>query len=128
MMKLMIDAHAHIFPKVQGMIASGKTRGLGYGRVRTGSEPQHEQILPPYNAKTIFTPEMLIANLNWAGVNKAVLLQGPFYGECNQYILKALEKYPDRLVGMAYLDPWEKHAPEAFEWICNTGTFRGIKT
>ena len=60
----------------------------GYGRIAVGDE--ETQLLPPYNEKTVFTPEMLIANMDWAGVDKAVLLQGPFYGECNSYVLEAL--------------------------------------
>lgn len=100
---MVIDAHAHIFPKVQGLIAAGQTRGLGYGRVTVGNE--EIQIMPPLSEKTIHTPEMLLSHMRWAGVDKAVLLQGPFYGECNQYVRDAVEAYPDCLIGLAYLDP-----------------------
>jgi predicted TIM-barrel fold metal-dependent hydrolase len=124
-MAMIIDAHAHIFPQVHGMIASGPTRGTGYGRITAG--PETMQLIPPYGLQTIFTPEMLIANLDWAGVGKAVLLQGPFYGECNQYVLDALHQYPDRLAGLAYLDPWDKGAHSMLEWVIETQAFRGIK-
>jgi predicted TIM-barrel fold metal-dependent hydrolase len=70
---------------------------------------------------------MLIANLDWAGVDMAVLLQGPFYGECNQYVLDALQLYPRRLAGLAYLDPWDKEAPGMLEWAISTRAFKGIK-
>ena len=82
---MMIDAHAHIFPQIHGRIGSGATRGAGYGRLTAG--PETIQLIPPYGPQTMFTPEMLIANLDWAGVDQAVLLQGPFYGECNPYVL-----------------------------------------
>ena len=89
---MIIDAHAHIFPEVRGATGRGSTRGPGYGRIAVGDE--ETQLLPPYNEKTVFTPEMLIANMDWAGVDKTVLLQGPFYGACNSYVLEALNRYP----------------------------------
>ncbi len=100
-----IDVHAHIFPRVQGRTGNGLTRGLGLGRVAMGAEVI--QLIPPYNEETIFTPEMLLANMDWAGVEKALLLQGPFYGECNAYALEAIRRYPQRLAGAAYFDPWD---------------------
>jgi predicted TIM-barrel fold metal-dependent hydrolase len=100
---LIVDAHAHIFPFVNGAIAAGPTTGAGYGSVRVGHDIA--RVLPPYNEHTSFTPEMLLANLDWAGVDKAVLLQGPFYGECNAYVSHAIARYPDRLCGLACFDP-----------------------
>lgn len=85
---MIIDAHAHIFPRVQGINAVGPTRGAGYGRIWIGN--QQVQLMPVLNEETKFTPEMLIANMDWGTVDKTVLLQGPFYGECNQYTLDAV--------------------------------------
>ncbi len=122
---MIVDAHAHIFPKVQGLTASGPVHAAGYGRVKVGAEIQ--QLLPPYQIQTRFTPEMLIANLDWAGVDQAVLLQGPFYGECNDYVLDALQKFPHRLMGLAYLDPWEQDARSSFYRIKEQKAFKGVK-
>ena len=122
---MIIDAHAHIFPAVQGLTGTGPTRGLGYGRIAVGDE--ETQLLPPYNETTVFTPEMLLANMDWAGVTKAVLLQGPFYGECNSYVLEALDRYPDRLVGAAYFDPWGPDSHQEFETIIASSKFRVVK-
>ena len=122
---MIIDAHAHIFPQVHGMTADGPTTGSGYGRVTAGSETI--QLIPPYGLQTVFTPEMLIANLDWAGVDRAILLQGPFYGECNSYVLEALHQYPSRLSGVAYLDPWDDAAPGMLEWVIAAQAFKGIK-
>ena len=122
---MVIDAHAHIFPKVQGLIAAGQTRGLGYGRVTVGNE--EIQIMPPLSEKTLHTPEMLLSHMCWAGVDKAVLLQGPFYGECNQYVRDAVEAYPDCLIGLAYLDPWDPDADEKFKFVASEKSFAGVK-
>jgi predicted TIM-barrel fold metal-dependent hydrolase len=120
-----IDAHAHIFPEVCGTIGDGLTRGLGYGRIAIGETEL--QLFPPYGEKTTFTPEMMLANMDWAGVDKAVLLQGPFYGECNRYVLDALTRYPSRFIGAAYLDPWGEACHEAFDKIMEASHFRAIK-
>ena len=122
---MIIDAHSHIFPAVQGSTGAGATHGLGYGRIAVGDEKT--QLLPPYNQTTVFTPEMLLANMDWAGVDKAVLLQGPFYGECNSYVLDALGRYPDRLMGAAYFDPWETSNRQEFETLIASSGFRVVK-
>ena len=79
---MIVDAHSHIFPEVRGLVRAGPTRGLDYGGIGVGDETV--QLFPPYNEKTEFAAEMLLANIDWAGVDKVVLLQGPSYGECNQ--------------------------------------------
>jgi predicted TIM-barrel fold metal-dependent hydrolase len=43
--------------------------------------------------------------LDWAGVDRAVLLQGSFYGECNAAVRRALRLWPDRFTGAAFVDP-----------------------
>ncbi|MBX3011726.1 MAG: amidohydrolase [Caldilineaceae bacterium] len=122
---MIIDAHAHIFPKVQGLNAAGPTQGAGYGRIRMGDEVI--QLLPPFCAETVFTPEMLIAHMDWAGVEQALLLQGPFYGACNDYALAALAHYPDRLIGAAYVDPWEPTSRATFAATVDHTLFRAVK-
>ena len=105
---MLVDAHAHIFPRIHGLNAGGPTRGLAYGRALVGAE--EVQVTPPFGEEVVYTPEILLANLDWAGVDRAVLLQGPFYGECNRYVLESLQEYPDRLAGAAYFDPWMEDA------------------
>jgi predicted TIM-barrel fold metal-dependent hydrolase len=122
---MIIDAHAHIFTAIQGQNAAGPTRGVGYGRVAIGN--QMIQLWPPFCAETAFTVEMLIAHMDWAGIDRAVLLQGPFYGECNQVVLDALARYPDRLTGMAYFDPWRPNSRNRWAATFHAGLFRGVK-
>ena len=100
---MIVDAHSHIFPRIHGLNAAGPTRAIGFGRAFIGDS--EVQVTPPLGDGLAHSPEQVLANLDWAGVERAVLLQGPFYGECNPYVLDALEKYSDRLVGAAYFDP-----------------------
>jgi predicted TIM-barrel fold metal-dependent hydrolase len=122
---MIIDAHAHIFPQVQGLTAAGPIRGAGYGRIHIGDDLI--QLLPPFCTETLFTPEMLIAHLDWAGVDKALLLQGPFYGECNDYALAALARYPTRLMAAAYVDPWAPESRRSFAQTMERATFSAVK-
>jgi predicted TIM-barrel fold metal-dependent hydrolase len=122
---LIIDAHAHIFPEVRGFTKEGATKGVGYGAVTVGD--RKIQVIPPLCPSTIHTPEMLVGSMDWAGVDRAVLLQGPFYGESNQYVSKAVRRYPDRLIGLAYLDPWDSGSHSMFDTIRQTPEFVGVK-
>ena len=88
---MIVDAHAHIFPQFRGRVAAGPVEGRGYGRIAIGG--RIVQGLPPCGERTEFTAEMLIAHMDWARVDKAVLLQGPYYGECNEYVQQALTSH-----------------------------------
>jgi hypothetical protein len=73
------------------------------------------------------TPEMLIANMDFAKVDRAVLLQSPAYGEFNSYVAGAVRDYPDRLIGAAYVDPWDRGFRGKFEEIVRSSVFLAAK-
>ncbi len=122
---MIIDAHAHIFPAVHGQAGPDPVRGQSFGRITVGA--QSRQLLPPFNARVEHTPEMLIAHMDWAGVDKAVLLQGPFYGECNAYVAEAAARYPSRLIAAAYIDPWSENSRRVFDDTLADPVFRAVK-
>ncbi len=121
----MIDAHVHIFPTIHGMNAAGPTSDGAYGRIRMGG--QLIQLIPPLNEVTCHTPEMLITSMTWAGVQRAMLLQGPYYGECNDYLAAALQCYPNYLTGAAYIDPWDEVGRTMFDACIGAGVFKAVK-
>ncbi len=120
----MNDAHAHVFPRVQGRTRNGPTRSLPYGRIQHGNKV--EQLLSPQNVDTCYPVEMLIANMDLNGIEHTMLLQGPFYGTTNEYQAEALQKYPDRLWGALYFDPWQD-APAALHELVDMGLYRALK-
>lgn len=122
---MLIDAHSHIFPEVNGSNREGPTRGAGYGRVAVGD--RRIQVLPPLCRDTMHTAEMLLIHLDYVGLDKAVLLQGPFYGECNAFVREAVRSYPDRFIGFAYLDPWLSQSHSCLQEICACREFAGVK-
>ncbi|MFN8371272.1 MAG: amidohydrolase family protein [Anaerolineae bacterium] len=110
---MIIDAHAHIWHEVHGRTGTGVTRSLRCGRIQLGDE--EIQLLPPLANSTSFPPEILLANMDWAGVDKAVLLQGSFYGENNALVAEACQQWPDRFVGAGYVDPRDPNCRDEFK-------------
>ena len=122
---MIIDAHAHIMLAVNGMTAGGPTRSLSWGRVRWGDETI--QLLPPLNEATSFPAEALLAQMDWAGVDRAVLLQGPFYGEANAYVASAVARFPDRFVGAFAPDPFASDARQLYKQCVEDFGLRIVK-
>jgi predicted TIM-barrel fold metal-dependent hydrolase len=103
------------------------------------------QVLPPIRSERMnLTYETLLRNMDWAGVDAAVLLQDPCYGDWSDYVIEACNKYPDRFIASAYFDPWVRDAKILYEnhvspysWKllkleCSTssglcGVYKGIK-
>jgi predicted TIM-barrel fold metal-dependent hydrolase len=123
---LIIDAHSHIFHSIKGNTARGPTRSIPYGKVKWG-ENHTIQFLPPLSYRTSFTPEMLLELMDWVGVDKAILLQGPFYGEANRYVSRAVRRWPDRFIGAGYFDPRSKNAKVLFRQLTDEFEFKIIK-
>lgn len=55
------------------------------------------------------TPEYMLAEMNWAGVDIAVLQNAFLYGQLNDYVADAVSKYPNRFVGQAQVKEIEAH-------------------
>ena len=119
---MIIDAHAHIMTAVRGETAAGPTRSLSWGKVRWGDDTI--QLLPPFSETTAFTAEMLLAQMDWAGVDRAVLLQGPFYGEADAYVAEAVKRWPDRLLGAFAPDP---RAPDVKQQFARCADDHGLR-
>ena len=122
---MIIDAHAHITSGVNGMTGTGATRSLAYGQVQWGNRIVRH--LPPMARFNAFPPEMLLEHMDWIGVDKAVLMQGPFYGEANAYISQAVKRWPDRFVGTGYVDPRAPDARDVFLHVTEEYGFHVLK-
>lgn len=92
---MIIDAHTHLWQKQSG-IANGKpVYYLDDGKSMFCGEER--QMMPPYMTDGINSIERLIANMDYAGVNGAVVTQEEIDGNQDEYLLSAKEKYPDRI-------------------------------
>ena len=124
---MIIDAHAHVFREVQGRTGSGPTRSLPFGKGHLG-DGKAARLLPPLSpGPAAFPPDVLIEHMDWAGVDKAVLLQAPFYGDVNEYVWQAVRRWPDRLIGTGQVDPRADNARETFRRVADEFGFRILK-
>lgn len=113
-----IDAHTHVFESLAGFGPRGELRGIGEGKARWANGDVIEMI-PPELGDRSFTPDVLAALLRKHGVEKAVLLQGSFYGFQNDYTWEAYQKYPDLFLPSATFDPFCARADELADRYIN---------
>ena len=111
---MIIDAHAHLWKTQTGRRDNLPVRTLKNGLSDFGGEIK--QMMPPYMVNGENPPEMLIANMNYAGVNGAVVMGEVMDGNQDGYFLKAKAKYPDRLKICAFYDEGE-YSLEGFDGI-----------
>ncbi|MCC7361408.1 MAG: amidohydrolase [Anaerolineales bacterium] len=123
---MVIDTHAHVLGRLHGRVGRGRTRGVGYGRAQIGGGEAFSHV-PPFRRATTFPPEVLVAQMDGAGVDKAVLLQGSFHGESNAYVAAAVARYPNRLIGAAFVDPRAPDAQAQFARLTGPGGFGVLK-
>ena len=83
-------------------------RGIGYGKfgwTAAGVE-YSRQYLPPTLTTLHAPPELMIAQMDYVGVDRAVLQTGHAYGRLNRYLSQAVAKFPDRFWALAMVDEW----------------------
>lgn len=91
---MIIDAHSHLWIKQNGKVDGKDVYPVGNGRSNFGGEIR--QMLPPFMIDDENTAECFISNMNYAGVNAAVITQEEIDGNQDEYLLKAKERFPNR--------------------------------
>ena len=74
------------------------TRDIGRLVWEYDGETYTKQYLPPLLHNLECPPEVLIAEMDYAGVDMAVLHQSPQFGVLNEFLTLAVNRYPSRLV------------------------------
>lgn len=120
---MMIDIHAHVCDRLAAITNGQPLCSLSYGKAKLGNKPI--QFFPPSFERSNSPAEMLIAHMDHAGVDKALLMANPYYGYHNDYISESVKKYPDRLKGVAFVDmiKGESAAKELADLYDNTDLF-----
>lgn len=90
-----VDAHVHLWKEQNGIVDGKPVTGIGNGKADFGGEVR--QMMPPYLTNNRNTAKKLIANMDYACVNACVVTQEYIDGNQDNYLLKAKEKYPDRI-------------------------------
>lgn len=80
----------------------------------SGGETFVKQYFPPSIVDMSYPPERLVAEMDYAGVEKALLHRTPYLGVGNDFIADCVDRYPDRLLGLAHTPEWLTHTdPDA---------------
>ena len=89
-----IDAHSHLWLK-QDTVVDGQ-RIYTTTRGRSMFFDGERQMLPPFMADGRNTAEIFLANMDYAQVGGAVVVQEVIDGYQNDYLAEVAQKYPDR--------------------------------
>jgi predicted TIM-barrel fold metal-dependent hydrolase len=112
---MIIDIHTHAFPS-----AVRQTRQNFFQE-----EPAFELLYASPKARLAGASET-IAMMDAQGVDKSVVFGFPWrsadtFRRNNDYILEAVARYPDRLIGFCCLDPMHREAPAEVERCLKAG-------
>ena len=86
---MIIDAHLHLWDKQHGMVNGKPVYDIGGGKSDFGGVVK--QMMPAYMNDGVNSVERLIANMDFAQVNAAVVVQEYIDGNQDEYLLKCKE-------------------------------------
>ena len=92
---MIIDAHAHLWKKQNGIVNGKPVYDIGGGKSDFGGEIR--QMMPPYMTDGENSIERFIANMDYAGVSGAVITQEYIDGNQGDYLLDCKKAFPDRI-------------------------------
>lgn len=112
---MIIDAHLHLWDKQYGMVNGKPVYHIGGGRSDFGGVIK--QMMPAYMTDGVNSVERLIANMDFAQVNAAVVVQEYIDGNQDEYLLKCKEKYPERIKVCSLYEENENYRLDGFDGI-----------
>ncbi len=71
-----------------------------------GGETYVKQLMPPSAANMEYCADSLIAEMDYAGVDMAMLHRTAYLGIGNDFVASCVRQYPDRIQGLAFIEPW----------------------
>ena len=112
---MIIDAHLHLWEKQQGMVNGKPVYDIGGGKSDFGG--MVKQMMPAYMTDGVNSVERLIANMDFAQVNAAVVVQEYIDGNQDEYLLKCKEKYPERIKISSLYEEHDNYLLDGFDGI-----------
>jgi len=112
---MIIDAHLHLWNKQHGMVNGKPVVDIGGGKSDFGGVVR--QMMPPYMNDGCNSVERLIANMDYAQVQGAVVTQEYIDGNQDEYLLECKLKYPDRLRICSLYEENENYRLDGFDGI-----------
>lgn len=112
---MIIDAHAHLWQKQQGLVDGRPVYGTDNGKSFFGGELR--QMMPPYFADSANTVETLLANMDYAGVSGAVITQEEIDGNQDRYLLEVKRRFGQRLKVCALYEEGKSCCLDGFDGV-----------
>lgn len=112
---MIIDAHAHLWKKQNGIVNGKPVYDIGGGKSDFGGEIR--QMMPPYMIDGENSAERFIANMDYAGVSGAVITQEYIDGNQDEYLLECKKAYPQRIKICALYEEKEMGNLDGFDGI-----------
>ena len=83
-------------------------RPTAHGRFEweVDGERYFKNVMPPLVTDMTYAADMAVAEMDYAGVDWALLHRTPYLGISNDWIADCCKQYPDRLQGLAYVREW----------------------
>ncbi|MBM3935115.1 MAG: hypothetical protein FJ319_12595 [SAR202 cluster bacterium] len=102
-------------------------RAGSHGQVEwtVDNEDYVKQVLPTYIRDLSFGADDLVAEMDYAGVDRALLHRTPYMSRSNEFIAAACKLYPDRIQGLAIVEEWLIDEDPAY---CIKKIDRAVKT
>lgn len=97
-----IDSHSHLWLRQDTVVDGHHIYPLGRGRAMFFGEER--QMLPPFMTDGTNTAEVFLANMDYARVGGAVVVQEVIDGRQDEYLLDVQRRYPDRFFCCALKD------------------------
>lgn len=88
-------------------------RATTYGRIEVtaGGEDYFLQWYPCSMQDMTAPPELMLAHMDYLGVDMAVLQHDHVYGTLNEYLAECVRRYPSRFIGLAQIKEWQADQP-----------------
>ena len=85
-----------------------------FGRVEFThhGEDYYLHLVPPHSHDLSAKPDYITAEMDSAGVSRAVLQHDGIYGRLDDYLAECVARYPDRFVALAQVDEWRGGQPD----------------
>ena len=112
---MIIDAHLHLWDKQHGMVNGKPVYDIGGGKSDFGGVVK--QMMPAYMTDGVNSVERLIANMDFAQVNAAVVVQEYIDGNQDEYLLKCKEKYPERIKVCSLYEEKDDYRLDGFDGV-----------
>ena len=71
-----------------------------------GGERYVKQALPPWTVNFSYPPDSLVAEMDYAGIERALIHRTPYMTDSNTWVGACVRRFPDRLDGLAHIPEW----------------------